>query len=170
MNIFLIGFMGSGKTYWGRIWAEANGYAFIDLDEVIETAAGRTIAAIFDKNEEVYFRELEAEKLRSLDLQKDTIIACGGGTPCFHNNMEWMDTQGTTVYLKSSSSQVLERVKAEKAKRPLLKKVNPAELLFFIEQKLKEREPFYLQAKIIIHVDKLTTESFAQKILSNSTL
>ncbi len=159
MKIFIIGFMGSGKTHWGKLWAQKSGLGFYDLDAMIEEEEQRVIEAIFHKNGEAYFRSKEKDTLRTFSQKENCIIACGGGTPCFHDNMEWMNANGTTVYLKASPKQVLQRVEDEKDKRPLLKKLNAAEILFFIEQKLKEREPFYNQAKVILPVVELGTDS-----------
>lgn len=157
-NIFLIGFMGSGKSHWGKIWAERNQLSFIDLDELIEKDAGKSIAAIFESKGEDYFRLLESEALRKLEGFQNTIIACGGGTPCFYNNIDWMNQHGITIYIESTPVQILERVFAEKEKRPLLKKLNEAELLFFIEQKLKERQPHYSKATITVQSVSLHEE------------
>ena len=143
MTFFLIGFMGSGKTHWGKIWASLYGFTFIDLDEVIEKKEGKSIADIFEIKGESYFREIEAAALRSFDDLENTIIACGGGTPCFYGNIEWMNECGTTIYLYSTTQEILQRVLSEQDKRPLIKKMNKGELLFFIEQKLKERADFY---------------------------
>ena len=159
-NYFLIGFMGSGKTHWGRLWAAANKLSFVDLDEMIEKKENKTIAAIFDSNGEAYFRNLEAAALRECGNLQNTLIACGGGTPCFFENMQWMNENGITVYISSKPIEILERVLEEKEKRPLLKKLNQAELLFYIEQKLKERAPFYSQAKITVQSEGLNENSF----------
>jgi len=167
-NFFLIGFMGSGKSHWGKIWAEANQRSFIDLDAVIEEKAGKTVAAIFELDGEDYFRDLEAEALRTCGDLQNTIVACGGGTPCFHENMHWMNQHGTTIYIACTGTEILERVLLEKEKRPLLKKLNQAELLFFIEQKVKEREPFYAQASLTVQSGLLTESSFPE-IISTST-
>lgn len=158
-KVFLIGFMGSGKTHWGKLWSVRQALQFFDLDELIEQQEQKTIEAIFDKNGETYFREKESELLKTFFEKDNCIIACGGGTPCFHDNMVWMNANGITVYLKATPNQILERVEDEKDKRPLLKKLNAAEILFFIEQKLKERELFYNQAKIILPVAELSTDS-----------
>ena len=150
--------MGSGKTHWGRIWADHHGMAFTDLDALIEQAQHQTISAIFEEKGEAHFRELEAATLRSLT---DTagIIACGGGAACFHNNMPWMNEHGICVYLSASPQQLLDQVMGEREQRPLIKKLNKAELLFFIEQKLKEREPFYKQAEISLPIESLAIQS-----------
>jgi len=163
-NFFLIGFMGSGKSHWGKIWAEANQRSFIDLDAVIEEKAGKTVAAIFELNGEDYFRGLEADALRTCAALQNTIVACGGGTPCFHENIQWMNEHGTTIYIACTSTEILERVLLEKEKRPLLKKLNRTELLFFIEQKVKEREPFYSQASLTVQSCLLTETSFPEII------
>lgn len=164
MTFFLIGFMGSGKTHWGKLWAAKYGFTFIDLDEIIEKIENKTIAAIFEIKGEDYFRKIEAEALRNLGQIENTIVACGGGTPCFYNNLDWMNEEGTTVYLSTTAPQILERILEEQDKRPLLKKMNQGELLFFIEQKLKERAAFYNAAKLILTSEQLTEQSFGEII------
>jgi shikimate kinase len=159
VRVFLIGFMGSGKTYWGKIWAQKKGLAFYDLDEIIEAKEDRSVTAIFEKEGEDYFRKTETEALHTFSEKDACMIACGGGAACFNDNMQWMNENGITVYLAASPAYILSRVKEEKDKRPLINKLNEAELLFFIEQKLKEREPFYNQAKIILPVADLNDDS-----------
>ncbi len=160
MIFFLIGFMGSGKTYWGKIWAANQHFNFVDLDEVIEHAEGKTVADIFAHKGEPYFREIEALALRNFGAVKNTIIACGGGTPCYFDNMQWMNQHGTTIYLSTSAPEILARVMTEQDKRPLLKKMNQSELLFFIEQKLRERAVFYNAAKLILTAEETTLHAF----------
>jgi shikimate kinase len=160
--VFLIGFMGSGKTHWGKIWAKKYRLAFYDLDNIIETKEGRKITAIFENEGEAYFRKIETLALQSLLPKKACIIACGGGAACFNNNIQWMNENGTTIYLSASPQYILTRVKAsEKNKRPLINKLNQTQLLSFIEQKLKEREPFYTLAKIILPVTELNEDSLS---------
>ncbi len=161
VNIFLIGFMGSGKTYWGKIWAQQMGMDFYDLDEMIEQKEKRFIAAIFEKEGEGYFRKIETDTLHQFLKIENAVIACGGGTACFNGNLLWMNEHGTTIYLSASAPNILTRVKEEKDKRPLINKLNEAELLFFIEKKLKERESFYNQAKIILPVAELNDDSLS---------
>lgn len=160
MTFFLIGFMGSGKTHWGKIWAAAHGFTFIDLDEAIEITEGKLIADIFENKGEKYFRTAEAAALRTCKGLTNTIVACGGGTPCFEENMQWMNEEGITIYLSTTVPEILKRVLTEQEKRPLLKKMNPGELVFFIEQKLKERVPFYKAAKFILSTAELSEDSF----------
>ena len=164
MTFFLIGFMGSGKTHWGKIWASMYSFTFIDLDEVIEKKEEKSIADIFDIKGENYFREIEAAALRSFDDLENTIIACGGGTPCFFKNIEWMNAKGTTIYLYSTAQEILHRVLSEQDKRPLIKKMNKGELLFFIEQKLKERENFYNAANITVTSSEATEQTFGNML------
>ena len=158
-NIFLIGFMGSGKSHWGHIWALKNGYTFYDLDAQIEKAFKMPVQEIFEKHGEDKFRELERYHLRKFLNKKKCLIACGGGTPCFFDNLEWMKKHGDVIYLQATKEYILKRVMDETAKRPLLKEVNTSELLFFIEKKLKEREPVYLKADHILDVNKLSDNS-----------
>lgn len=158
-NIFLLGFMGSGKTHWGKKWAAVNGLHFIDLDEVIERKALMTISKIFEASGEEHFRTLEAGALRECAGSRNTIIACGGGTPCFHDNMSWMNEHGLTIYISATPSQIIRRLRSEQAKRPLLNTLDEVGLRSFIETKLKEREPIYTQAQRIVASTTLTESS-----------
>ncbi len=159
MKIFLIGFMGSGKTHWGKLWSVKSGMQFFDLDEIIEQQEGKTITAIFENDGEAYFRQTESTVLQTFSQRANCIIACGGGTPCFNNNMHWMNENGTTVYLSAGVNDILQRLITEQGKRPLLKNFSPGELKDFIENKLKEREPFYAQAKIILPVTGINSDT-----------
>jgi shikimate kinase len=158
-NIFLIGFMGSGKSHWGHIWSLQHGYTFFDLDTEIEKAFEMTVEEIFEQHGEEKFREIERYHLRKFDTKRSYLLSCGGGTPCFFDNLEWMKRHGQIVYLKATPEYILDRVMEETSKRPLLKKVNPSELLFFIEKKLKEREPVYLKADHVLEAENLTNGS-----------
>lgn len=163
-KIFLTGFMGSGKTFWGRIWAGENHLRFFDLDEEIEKAEGQTIPAIFEDKGEEYFRDKERDILVSFGGKDSFILACGGGTPCFFENLQWMNEQGITIYLRASPGEILSRIKNEIHERPLLTRSGRPELLSFIEEKLREREPFYRQAKYIFDVNILTHSSLGEII------
>jgi shikimate kinase len=151
--------MGSGKSHWGHIWALEHAYTFYDLDTEIEKAFELSVEEIFEKHGEEKFRELERYHLRKFEKKKKYLLSCGGGTPCFFDNLEWMKEHGEIIYLKASPEYILDRVMDETTKRPLLKEVNPAELLFFIQKKLKEREPVYLKANHILEVEKLQNDS-----------
>ncbi len=169
MRIFLIGFMGSGKTHWGKIWAEAYQYDFYDLDEQIEKREQKSILDIFENSGEDIFRLLETKMLWEISRKEHCIISCGGGTPCFHDNMKWMNEKGFTVYLSAPPAYLFDNIKKEKDLRPLLKNVNEAELLFYTEQKLNQRLPFYEQARISLPAEDLSASSL-DKILANLPL
>ena len=161
MNIFLVGFMGRGKTYWGRIWAEKNGLTFYDLDEILEKEYGKAITDIFEKEGEEKFRQLERDHLRRFKNKNNFVLACGGGTPCFSDNMELMKSQGKVVYLKAEPDILLKQVMSETEKRPVIKKVDPSELLLFIQNKLEERELYYSMADFVLHVEELNDKSLS---------
>lgn len=163
-KIFLIGFMGSGKTSVGKQLAELLNFEFIDLDEVIEKSEGKTISQIFQGESEEFFRKKESVYLRSLSAKENTVVAAGGGTPCFHDNMQWMIANGATVYLQTDPEILFERLKSEITHRPLLKGNSEEDLKNFIASKLKERESFYRSAKFIIETNEMTADDLALKI------
>jgi len=150
-QIFLIGFMGAGKTTLGNKIAEKLGVSFIDIDQEIESLLGMTISSVFEKNGEEFFRTQESKMLLDVILsQKQAIVSVGGGLPCFNNNMELMNKSGLTCYLKSPAEELYRRLKNSTINRPLLKELNDEELLRFIESKLLEREKYYNEAKLIV--------------------
>jgi shikimate kinase len=161
-RIFLIGFMGTGKSHWGKIWANRHRYHFLDLDEAIEIEEQSTIAEIFEKRGEDYFRQKEAIKLRTMDQYTNTVISCGGGAPCFFDNINWMNVHGSTILLKASPIFILNNILSQQGKRPLVNKFNESELFFYIEQKLKERNEYYEKANI-----KLDAENINEQTLDN---
>lgn len=167
-KIFLIGFMGTGKTYWGKKWSQKYYLDFYDLDEVIEEQEGKTISTMFEEDGEDHFRKIEATALRIFSEKDNCIVACGGGAACFNDNMAWMNENGTTIYLAATAKYIYDRVIKEKEKRPLISKLNQAALLSFIEQKLKEREPYYKQAKIVLPVEELSDNFVPGFLISNS--
>ena len=161
-SIFLIGFMGSGKSYWGNIWSRHSGLPFYDLDAVIEAAAQKTITQIFEDSGEIFFRNEETAAIQQFGNMQNCIVACGGGTPCFNNNMVWMNNHGTTVYLKATPEEIFKRLINEQDKRPVIKNIPQQELLAFIEKKLSERAFFYEQAQHILPVVTLTAQTIHQ--------
>lgn len=169
MRIFLIGFMGTGKSRWGEIWANQHKLKFIDLDIEIEKKTGLSIEEIFEKKGEDFFRDVEANTLMEMEQYDNCIIACGGGTPCFKNNMDWMNENGITVLLNSTPSKILENIINDNKERPLLKKINKGELLFFIEMKLKERMDFYNKASIRLEAVELNSNSIDAMLNLKST-
>jgi shikimate kinase len=149
MQIFLIGFMGSGKSHTGRELAELLQRPFVDLDQAIEADAGLDIPAIFASKGEAYFRELERDCLRTMTGPPHRVVACGGGTPCYFDNMAWMNEQGLTIYLRASAELLAERLLKGRAKRPLLQGLSPEQLPAFITEKLAARTPYYMQANVV---------------------
>jgi shikimate kinase len=147
MRIFLVGFMGAGKSHLGRALAIRTGLPFYDLDAIIEQRAGRSISDIFAFDGETYFRQQEANCLRELAALDDFVLACGGGAPCYHDNMAWMNAQGATVYLNTPESTLLERLLPERYKRPLLADLDEAQLAQFIRQLTEKRQACYAQAR-----------------------
>ena len=158
-NFFLTGFMGSGKTHWGRIWADKNNLSFFDLDHEIEEETGLKINQIFEEYGEDEFRKIEKDHLRKFEDRNDFVLSCGGGTPCFYENQTWMKSKGKVIYLKANPAYLLKRVMNEVDHRPILKKTNPSELLFFIEKKLKERSASYEEADLILDAENLDDDS-----------
>lgn len=154
-RIFLIGFMGTGKSHWGKIWAARHHYQFIDLDDAVEEEEQRSVTEIFESRGEDYFRQKEAIMLRSLSKHEHVIVACGGGTACFFDNITWMKNNGTVICLDAPPATILHNILTQENKRPLVKNLNEAELLFFIEQKLAERQPFYTQAHRTLQAQSL---------------
>jgi len=148
--IYIIGFMGSGKSTAGKKLASLLGWAFIDLDNNIEEFAGKTIPEIFSQNGEEYFREIEALLLRKIESHTDTIISTGGGTPCHSGNMDFMLSTGLTIYLKLTPGQLKSRLLKSKGERPLIKDLEPHNLQTFIEKKLEDREEWYEKSDITI--------------------
>ncbi|HEY9002212.1 MAG TPA: shikimate kinase [Mucilaginibacter sp.] len=164
MKIFLIGFMGSGKTTLGRKLASRMGYEFIDLDHKLEQQVELSIAEYFQLFGEDAFRQLESEVLKKTLYPDNAIISTGGGLPCYFDNMDWMKANGKSVYIKLNPKTLADRLEAGKEERPLLQDKHGDALVEFIEQKLDEREKFYSQASIIVDGLSLTAEKLEQMI------
>jgi shikimate kinase len=166
MRIFLIGFMGSGKTHWGRLLAKRLQLPYYDLDEEIESREGRTISQIFASNGEEYFRVLERDILENvINDHTSLVISCGGGTPCFFNNIDMMKRYGVVVWLNSSIDALYERLVREKNKRPLLKNISNEELKSYILKKMNDRRLYYEQADITVEEEQVNLDSLIQTIL-----
>lgn len=159
MRIFITGFMGAGKTHWGKIWADELGVPFLDLDASIVAQQQRSIADIFEQEGEDFFRNIESIALRNTAAIKDCVVACGGGTPCYLNNMEWMNNNGQTVYISVPPITLQQRLLQESASRPLIRHLNSQQLLSFIEMSLDERMPFYKQAVWLLDEQFLTPQT-----------
>lgn len=165
MRIFLIGFMGSGKSFRGRQLSQKLAIPFFDLDEQITGAEGKSINEIFHEQGEEYFRLREKEIMHILtESHPSFIMACGGGTPCYFNNVEYMNRSGTTVWLNTSLPVLYERLLKEKSERPLLKNLTDDQLKAFIGKKFADRRIYYEQAEIKIDDDNVLTEQLIEKI------
>jgi len=162
-NIYLIGFMGSGKTTFGKLLAEVLQMNFIDIDAEIEQWQGKTIADLFASGGEVNFRQLEREMLHRCSEKGVSLISTGGGAPCFFDNMDYMNGNGLTVYLQASAEELFKKLKPFREKRPLLRDKSDKELLDYIQEKLKEREPYYFKAGIILPADEYDPEVLIQR-------
>lgn len=150
MRIYLVGFMGCGKSSLGKRLARKLEYDFLDLDQEIEKRTGKTIQEIFMHEGEDWFRRKEKELLHETISMQRSVISTGGGTPCHFDNMEFMNEHGVTVYLKMSSVSLTYRLENAKKKRPLVADLKGGDLHRFVKDRLEEREPFYAKAHCII--------------------
>lgn len=148
-NIYLIGFMGSGKSFSGKLLATLFGLHFLDLDHYIEESCNLSIPEIFLQFGEFSFREKESFYLRKTAEKTNMLISCGGGTPCFNENMGWIKNNGISIYLKTSEELLFTRLNKQKKGRPLISSMTDDELKDYISKKIKEREFFYNQADFI---------------------
>ncbi len=150
MRIYLVGFMGCGKSSLGRRLAKKLEYPFLDLDTEVEKKSGQSIPEIFAEHGEEYFRKMEQEVLyKTTDLSR-AVIATGGGTPCYFDNMDFMNGQGVTVYLKMSPVSLTHRLENSRRQRPVIKGHKGKDLFQLIRKKLDEREPVYMRSHCII--------------------
>lgn len=162
MKIYLIGYMGSGKSTLGKRLAKALGISWIDLDTEIEARYKISIPDFFIKYGEAAFRDVEHKVLNDIVQIPDVVVSTGGGVPCFHNNMELMNQTGVTIYLQATPEVILTRIGPYAWKRPLFQKMDGADTLEKIKEHLKSRIIYYEQAKIIIDaanpdIDELKT-------------
>ena len=167
MRIFLIGFMGSGKTHWGKQLAQQLKIPYYDLDEVISSKENKSVSQIFSESGEETFRVKEKEVLESLIDENETmVLSCGGGTPCFFNNIEKMKKYGVVVWLNTHVELLLKRLVNEKSARPLIRNVADNDLRSYIIRKLNERRIYYEQADVIIdNEDSISITGFIQTVL-----
>lgn len=166
MRIYLIGFMGSGKSYVGKHIAVSANMTFVDMDQSIENEAKSSISKIFTQQGEGAFRKMEQSVLHQTINFEDTIIACGGGTPCFFDNLEWMKNQGLVIYLKTPVDLITTRLLKGQAHRPLLKDKTRPELRGFVESLLEQRSSFYEQAHVI-YEQRSNGQNVVQELIDN---
>jgi shikimate kinase len=163
-KIFLVGMMGSGKSHWTKKiakWIKSGGY---DLDDLIEMNEEKTIAEIFTEEGEEQFRKTEAKILRWFKEKKKYVLATGGGTPCFQDNMAWMKKEGIVIWLDESVDILVKRLVEEKAHRPLIADLSEQDLTKFIKDKLIERHAYYSQANYRLSSDQITDTALKQII------
>ena len=165
MKIFLIGFMGSGKTHWGRLLSQKLSLPFFDLDEQVVNEENKTITEIFAQEGEEYFRLKEKEVLHIITESHSTfVMSCGGGAPCYFNNIEYMNKAGTTVWINASIDTLFKRLLKEKEQRPLLRELSDDQLKMFIKKKFSDRKIYYEQADMIVEDENITLDHFIEKI------
>lgn len=158
--------MGSGKTHWGKLLAQRLQLPFQDLDSIIVESEGASIADIFQEKGEEYFRSQERDLLHDIIAKYPSLVlSCGGGTPCFYKNIDLMKKAGTVVWLNTSIEALEERLKREKAKRPLIKDISDEKLRSFILKKMNDRRLYYEQADVHVDEADVTIDSLLQQIM-----
>lgn len=161
MLLFLTGLMASGKSYWSKHLSAYLGWKAIDLDKLIEIKTGKSIKEIFNVEGEKAFRLTEASLLRDLPVQGNYVIATGGGSPCFHANMEWMNAHGYTLWLDIPPEEIAQRLsETEKKSRPLLVKAKNGDIAAHLKMLREQRLPFYSQSKFILRKSNPVMEDF----------
>lgn len=148
MKVFIVGIMGSGKSYFGKLLAQELNYTFFDLDHLVEKVEAKKIETIFGENGEAYFRKIESDTLIKFAEENNFVLATGGGTACFYNNIHWMNKEGLTIWLNEPVEIILNRLFNAVTNRPLLKKLNNKEVEEKIIKLLEDRTPYYSKAKI----------------------
>ena len=164
MKLFLVGMMGSGKTYWAEKLMKKFKIPAYDLDSLVEMMEEKTIPEMFAEDGEGFFRKAEARMLRMFKEKKQFILSCGGGTPCFNENMSWMNKNGITIWLDEPVEVLAARLSAEKQNRPLIKDLADIDLTKFLTSKVAEREAYYSQATYRLNGNDLNEKAF-EKIL-----
>lgn len=149
MLVYLIGFMGSGKTTVAKKIATHLGWELTDLDRLIETRTGLSVEDLFRDKGEHFFRKIESEVLRNIDYKLNNVVACGGGTPCFYDNMDYMNKTGLTIYLKMSTGALQNRLSKSISVRPLIKDMSDGELTSYINKTVTHREEWYGRAAVV---------------------
>ena len=167
MKVFLIGYMGCGKSTLGRKIAKATGYTFVDMDSTIEEREGASIADIFHYEGEEYFRAAERKLIEELSTQcGDMVISTGGGAPVWRDNVEYMNSAGKTFYLRRTAEQIASRLSPHgRQKRPKLRGLNDEELVAFMTENMAEREPYYAKATYCIECKERSDAEIIEIIL-----
>ncbi len=181
--VFLVGFMGSGKTHYGKLLASSMGVPFADLDALIEAEEGMTVTEIFKEKGESYFRTCESRILHTIPSFFSThmvknghkfsifgILSCGGGTPCFNQNMEWMNEHGVTVWIAPGVDILVKRLIGEQSTRPLIAGLNETELKNQVEQRLHDRDVYYSKSNLKITNPSISVQELHEQILRTQAL
>lgn len=166
-RIILIGYMGAGKTTIGKDLAKALGLPFYDLDWYIETRMRKKVSEIFAERGEDGFRKIEYNMLHEVAEFEDVVISCGGGTPCFFDNIDYMNEQGDVVYLKGTPEILYQHLQMGKGVRPLLAGKSKEELLDFITEQLAYREQFYMKAKHVFDISVMDSNLKVQETIDS---
>ena len=164
MRVYLVGYMGAGKTTLSRKLAAQLALKSADLDDIFESRYKISIPDFFRKYDEALFRRLESELLKETSGTDNIIYSTGGGTACFYDNMDWMNRHGITVYLQMDPVSIVHRLTHARKKRPLVKSKTGDELLEFVREHLRQRNIFYSQAKIIVRAESVDVASLANQI------
>ena len=153
--IYLVGMPASGKTTFGKKLASKIGYDFVDLDQIIINQEKQNITDIFENKGEDYFRIVERDTLHLTNSFIKTVIATGGGAPCFFNNMDFINKNGLSIWLNVSIESLAMRIMQGESERPMFKNKNRNEIIEFLQLKLSEREPFYQKAKLKLESENI---------------
>ena len=157
--------MGSGKTHWGSLLSQKLGIPFFDLDEQVVGHAGKSIAEIFEMEGEEQFRMIEKEVLHIItESHESFVMACGGGSPCYFNNIDYMNQAGTTVWINTPLDTLFDRLMMEKEKRPLIQNLSDDQLRNFISKKIADRRIYYEQADIMVEEQPVELDKLIEKI------
>ena len=150
MVVYIVGYMYSGKSTYGRTLAERLGYDFVDLDHMIEERYHSSIGLIFQHYGEAAFRKMEQEELHKTGEMENVVVATGGGTPCYGDNMDYILEHGTSIYIKQTTEKILERQRRSRKQRPLLAQMSDAELEAYVRRQMEEREVYYRRADYVV--------------------
>ncbi len=165
MKIYLIGFMGSGKSFWGRKLSESMKLPFFDLDDMIVQQENKPVTDIFMEKGEEYFRGIEKEILHDLTASHENfIISCGGGTPCFFGNIDYMKSNGKVIWLNTAADVLIDRLLKEKKHRPLLSDIPDEDMKAFIMKKLHDRKLYYEQAHLSLPEETLSLKQIQEAV------
>lgn len=166
MVISLIGYMGCGKSHISKILSDKINFRLIDLDKEISRRNKLSIPDIFEKKGEIHFRKLEREVLEEiLASEENIVLSLGGGTPVYYNNMELINHNSKSIFLRASVNTLFERLSKQKEKRPLIANISDEDLPEFIAKHLFERNVFYSKAQFSVNTDSRTPEDIVQEII-----